>query len=256
MLRNLSVASGALIALAVAAAPAMAQQAGSWTGPYAGLNLGYGGGSFHYPYSGTTDAAGTSPTSGSVRQDSSGVLGGVTLGYNYEMPNGLLLGFETDIDASDISGNAGYYNLNSAGGVSNAQVDTRIDYLGTARVRIGKALFNNRFVPYVTGGFAYGGVRSESAANCAACGAGGTAASFGYVSPSQTQTGWTVGGGAEYALTSHLSVKAEYLYVDLGQVNLNYGGSTFAGPGYTVYNANIDEKADANIVRVGFNWKF
>ena len=78
----------------------------------------------------------------------------------------------------------------------------------------------------------------------------------GYVSPSQVQTGWTVGAGAEYALNRHLSFKAEYLYVDLSQANLGTPGGTFTAPGVTLYNASVGEKTDANVVRVGLNYRF
>ena len=36
------------------------------------------------------------------------------------------------------------------------------------------------------------------------------------VMPGGTQTGWTLGGGAEYALNERISLKAEYLYMDFG----------------------------------------
>jgi outer membrane immunogenic protein len=253
MIAKLCLTSAAAAALALAAVPALAQDApATWTGPYVGLNLGYGGGSFKYPYSGTTDIAGTNPVAGQARQDSSGVLGGVTAGYNYEMSNGVLVGLEADIDASDIGGKTQVYGADNSAAAA-ADIASRIDYLGTARVRVGKAMFGNRFVPYVTGGFAYGGVRSDANYACSSC-TGYTSASFD--SPNHLQTGWTVGGGAEYALTRHLSMKAEYLYVDLRDRNLDYGGGQFSGPGFTTYNTNIGEKADANIVRVGLNWRF
>jgi outer membrane immunogenic protein len=252
MIRKLCLASAATLAAAVAA-PAFAQETPTtWTGPYVGLNLGYGGGDFKYPYSGTTDAAGTNAINGRLKQDSSGVLGGVTAGYNYETPNGLLLGLETDIAASDLGGKANYYGVQSAG-TGAADVSSNIGYLGTARARVGKAMFGNRFVPYLTGGFAYGSVRTEANYACGSC-SGYTSAA--YDSPYHPQTGWTVGGGAEYALTRHLSMKAEYLYVDLSDRNLDYGGGQFAGPGFAIYNTNLGEKTDANIVRVGLNWRF
>jgi outer membrane immunogenic protein len=193
MNRSFCLTSAATLALAAAAAaPAFAQDdsIGSWTGPYAGVNFGYGGGAFNYPYVGTTDAAGTSPTEGRLRQNSSGVLGGITLGYNYEMRDGLLVGLETDFDGTGVNANSGFSSFDTTG-ASTGSIQSRIGYLGTVRGRIGKPLFNNRFVPYITGGFAYGGVQSTVAANSSSAG------STGFISPTQVQTGWTVGGGAE-----------------------------------------------------------
>ena len=40
-------------------------------------------------------------------------------------------------------------------------------------------------------------------------------------SATETKIGWTIGAGAEYALPNNWSVKAEYLYYDLGSVTLN-----------------------------------
>ncbi|MBV8105186.1 MAG: porin family protein [Hyphomicrobiales bacterium] len=256
-IRSFCLTSAIAAAAALAAAPALAQDndVGTWSGPYAGLNLGYGGGNFKYPYSGTTDAAGTNPVSGHFRQDSSGVLGGVTLGYNYETRDGFVAGLETDIDASDLSGKTGFAEFPGTGTSYDGDFSSRINYLGTVRARVGHAMLNNRIVPYVTGGFAYGGVRTASNWNCSACFNGGPGnASF--VSPNQMQTGWTVGGGAEYALNRHLSMKVEYLYVNLGDSTLNGTGGTIGGPGFNLYNASVDEKATANVVRVGLNWRF
>ena len=70
------------------------------------------------------------------------------------------------------------------------------------RGRIGYAF--DRVMPYVTGGLAVGDVGAESAASPAS---------------SDTNVGWTVGGGVEAALAGNWTAKIEYLYVDLGDVN-------------------------------------
>jgi len=248
MLRTVTLASAAALGLASLglAAPALAQSADTWTwtGPYVGVNLGYGGGDFKYPFSGTTDAAGTNPAAGRARQSSSGVLGGGQVGYNFQMPNGLVLGLETDIAAADVGGRSSIFSA-SSGGQTAGDVSSTINYLGTVRGRVGKPMFDGRFMPYVTGGFAYGGVR-----NSANFTGGGLATN------TQTQTGWTAGAGAEYALNRHLSFKVEYLYVDLGSQNLTGPGSTFNAPAIGLFNANLREQTNANVVRAGLNYRF
>jgi outer membrane immunogenic protein len=254
MARSVTLASAAALAMASLglAAPAFAQSADAWTwtGPYVGVNVGYGGGDFKYPFSGTTDAAGTNRVAGQARQSSSGVLGGGQLGYNYQMPNGWVLGLETDIAAGDIGGKSSFYSAAAAGNVTTSGLDSKINYLGTLRGRIGKPMFDGRFMPYVTGGFAYGGVRTNASFNCTTCANVGA-----FSSGTQTQTGWTAGAGAEYALTRHLSFKVEYLYVDLGSQNLT-GAGTFNTPGGAVYNASLREQTNANVVRAGLNFRF
>ena len=252
MFRSLAFASAAAALLGVAA-PAFAQPAGdawNWTGPYVGLNAGYGGGDFKYPFSGTTDQAGTNPVAGRLRQSSSGPIGGGQVGYNVQGPGGLVFGLETDIDAANIRGRSSLSSIDSAGNFTSGGVESKIDYLGTVRGRVGAPMFEGRFLPYVTGGFAYGGVRNEVGFNCTACANGG-----GFATGTQTQTGWTAGAGAEYALDRHLSFRIEYLYTDLGSRDLT-GGGGFNAPGVSLFNADVREKTDANLMRAGVNFRF
>ena len=73
-----------------------------------------------------------------------------------------------------------------------------------------------------------------------------------------TRVGWTAGVGTEYAFGSGWSLKAEYLYVDLGRAsttstNLAAFVPAVAFPS-SVYTHSVDLKS--NIVRVGVNYKF
>ena len=73
-----------------------------------------------------------------------------------------------------------------------------------------------------------------------------------------TRVGWTAGVGTEYAFGGGWSLKAEYLYVDLGRATATSTNLvTFAGTGLSpsnVYTHSVDLKS--NIVRVGVNYKF
>jgi outer membrane immunogenic protein len=239
------------------AAPAFAQgsmDTVNWTGPYVGINLGYGGGTSNYPYSGSTAATGGSAVTGKTKTWNSGMLGGGTLGYNYEMPSGYVFGLETDLDGTDINGGVTSAGLmGSSASVQRQQ--SSIDYLGTVRGRVGKTFFNGRFLPYVTGGLAYGDVNTTSSVNCPSCGLNGAALSS--ASGKDTgQTGYTVGAGAEYALTKHLSFKAEYLYVNLGRQTLDRDTAEVSVPGANIYNVSSGVETTANIMRVGLNYRF
>ncbi|QBR70525.1 porin family protein [Beijerinckiaceae bacterium] len=211
----------------------------SWTGLYVGANIGYGGDRFAYPFNGFAPPF---VFSGSPTITSGGVLGGGQLGYNWEFPNNILLGFETDFDGAAIRGkataDAGAVILGLPVGAA-ASAGSRINYIGTVRGRVGYAF--DRFLVYGTGGFAYGQVNFT--ANAAAV-AGGVAAAIS-TSQNSNRTGWTAGGGVEYAITNNLTLKTEYLYVNLGtNTLLNAGG------------INIRQKTTANIVRAGLNYKF
>jgi outer membrane immunogenic protein len=69
-------------------------------------------------------------------------------------------------------------------------------------------------------------------------------------SNSDTLTGWTGGVGVETGLGGALSVKAEYLYADLGDIDT--GGAIFGG------GPTIDSTAEieSSIFRFGVNWHF
>jgi len=176
----------------------------NWTGFYVGIN---GGGGFGGSTSFSTPFPSTSfDTSG-------GVVGG-TLGYNWQMGQ-LVFGLEGDGDWSDIRGNAPCVGTTCS---------LRNDWLATARGRIGYAY--DRFLPYLTGGAAFGNVKTTIA---------------GIGSTDNTEAGWTLGGGVEANLAGPWSAKVEYLYVDLGN-----SGSVLGS------NANFR----TNLVRGGINYRF
>jgi outer membrane immunogenic protein len=218
----------------------------TWTGFYLGANVGFGGDRFVYPFDAIAVGGGAA-VAGSASINSSGVIGGGQVGYNWEFPNNFLLGFETDFDGAAIRGKT---TANVAGEIGGApfavaaQLGSRIDYIGTVRARVGYAW--DRFLVYGTGGFAYGQVNSAASASIAANG-GAVAIS---TSQNNGRTGWTAGGGFEYAITNNLTVKTEYLYVDLGTntlLNRNL---------FSVVAVNIRQKTTANIVLAGLNYKF
>jgi outer membrane immunogenic protein len=153
--------------------------------------------------------------------DGSGGLIGGTLGYNWQM-NQVVFGVETDIAWSGID-----TDQRCRGGARGCEVNN--DWLGTARGRIGLAM--DRFMPYIAGGLAYGDVDARVR---------------GFPGRSDTQAGWTLGAGVEFALSAPWTAKLEYLYVDLGDV----GCGRRCGPG----TGNLD--FNAHIVRAGVNYRF
>lgn len=207
----------------------------TWTGFYVGVNVGLAGDDYDYTGSAFGIAA------GGAHLTSSGVIGGGQIGYNYQFAGPYVLGIEADIQAASVTGEV---NVNGVvGGTAfAAKVGSRLDDLGTVRARLGYAILDNRGLLYATGGLAYGGVNSYLNASATGVGAFG-------VSKNTTGTGWTVGGGFEYALTNNWSFRAEYLYVDLGKESL-YNGPLF-GTG-----VNLGVEPRDNIVRVGLNYKF
>ncbi len=165
-----------------AKAPAMMVPFYNWTGPYLGINGGYGWGRSNWD----GFASGNNSTSGG--------LIGVTAGYNWQVPGGpWVFGIEGDIDWSNMRGS--FSNAFCAG------CETRNSWLGTARGRIGYAM--DRVMPYVTGGLAVGDIRANRP---------------GFSGVSDTKAGWALGAGIEAAIAPNWTAKLEYLHVDLGSV--------------------------------------
>jgi high affinity Mn2+ porin len=113
-----------------------------WTGFYLGGHFGYGAGSLGPD----TNAL---PLQGVFLPHSvTGLLGGYQMGYNRELANHVVLGFEADATFP------GPMDQAALARTAPAPFNTTIDYFGTARGRIGYAF--GPWMPYMTGGFAWG----------------------------------------------------------------------------------------------------
>ena len=123
-------------------------------------------------------------------------------------------------------------------------VDQKIKWFGTARGRLGYATGPALF--YLTGGLAYGNVKTTLTEL-----AGGTITS---ASVSDSNIGWTVGGGAEAALWGNWTAKTEYLYMDLGSTTSLNVSNTIAGAG--ALNRLLTSDVRAHIFRGGVNYHF
>jgi outer membrane immunogenic protein len=182
-------------------APAYVPPPYSWSGFYLGINGGGGLGRSNWDTVGGFNV--------------SGALAGGTVGYNYQIAHAVL-GVEGDVDWSGIQG--------STGGTS-----TTNSWLSTVRGRIGYAA--DRFMPYITGGGAFGTINASAPGL-----AGGSA----------TNAGWTLGAGLEFAIAGNWTAKAEYLYVSLGRFNCGVGCGA----------ATDNVSFNTNLIRGGINYRF
>lgn len=197
MLKSIVFVSALAIGLST---PALANEPDApihWDGPYVGVDVGLGSSTLRYPVAATVHASTDTTLSGEARQTSSGVIGGGHLGYNIET-GGLVL--EADIMASDVKGEttlAGSASGALTGGAAIGIV-SQLDYLGTVRGRVGVPLVNGRFLPYVTGGFAYGRVRTQlsGALNGTTSGSDSGVDVAAAKSFYSDQTGWVLGVGS------------------------------------------------------------
>jgi outer membrane immunogenic protein len=255
-----------------ARAPAVAAM--NWTGFYIGANAGYGWGHRSTDYTPNDGAsgqlfdpalAGAPPPSGSFT--SSGAIGGLQLGYNWQFNRNWLIGLETDFNWAGLKGSNTAFGTNS-GVPMSATVDERIKWFGTARARLGYLPADN-LLAYVTAGLAYGRVERSASYNNISAGtsfgisSGGISfnclpASACYSGSSgHTAAGWTTGGGFEYAFAKNWTFKGEYLYISLESKSTTETARVVLNPGETpsTFNANFG-RTTFNVARVGVNYRF
>ncbi len=233
----------------------------SWTGLYLGGQVGYAWSSGNLIYAGydpfSVTAFGTN-----VNGAPQGIIGGAHVGYNYQF-NQFVVGLEGTVDGTSLS-NSVTTNFSNAFAGSTVAADTSSDVQGSIRARIGYAW--ERALLYATGGVAFGsfsttynltgnisGIIGESSP-----GAADGQPFYGMNKFSNTRTGWTVGGGIDYAVTDNWSVFAEYRYTNFGTVSapgLAAAGFTTVG-GLTGAYLNANRSLNQSQVQVGFTYKF
>lgn len=230
----------------------------SWTGFYVGVNAGGAWGKLD-PQTSTT--AGSYFLASDVREidaigqpsgQASGFTGGGQIGYNLQFANNFVAGIEGDFDYLHLRAGNSSGSIYSCCAPSSFNVSTSssTDWLSTLRARVGFLAMPNLLI-YATGGLALSEARSSFLFTDDYLGGASASGQL-----SDTRVGWTVGGGAEYALTQNWSIKAEYLYADLGRRSTTgFVTSNFFGPAPTsVLTQSVDPKV--NIARVGINYKF
>jgi outer membrane immunogenic protein len=178
----------------------------TWAGFYIGAHVGYGWSSIEWQ-DGAFDGG----------HNGQGWLAGGQIGFNVQTGR-LVYGLEADATAGWIDGR-------------NDCCSHSVDWLYSARARLGLASADNRWLFYVTGGAAWADVSYSS----------------GFGGHSDTQFGWVAGAGIERALAPNLTARLEYLYYDFDRVTAPAGA---LGPGAT----DLDPRLQT--VRLGINFKF
>jgi outer membrane immunogenic protein len=250
----------ALFALLDASGALAAEPMPSWTGFYFGGHAGYSWGSVngdttetvlipqHSPFNFMPNSVAFSALERDLNPN--GGLGGIQVGYNFQATR-VVYGLEADLswtgkrDSFDFNGRKN--NLNFEDFIYQETLAAKLQYMGTVRGRIGYAFGD--FLPFFTGGFAWGQMKmdlswaaAQKPTGCPACTPFATASFSG--SQAETLVGWTIGAGFEYAFATHWSAKVEYLYVDLGKETY------FSGvPGGGAFGLQD------HIVRLGINFR-
>lgn len=269
---------------AVADEPPAESPAAFTQGFYAGLNAGYGWDaspsvrSSAVPVQANLDntffanlaATAAASATGVSRAPANGALGGGQAGYNYLIDR-YLVGVETDLQGASQHGRGGFLGV-ASGSVGNVpgvgpvpgssatavQTEKTLDWFGSLRLR-GGFLFTPTLLAYGTGGFAYGGATVENWVAHDTDAAFALFRSIGSVGHISTgRVGWTVGAGLEWRFAPMMSLKAEYLYYDLGRVQYSAGAIATLDPAGVANSAALvgNTRLNGQIARLGLNYHF
>jgi opacity protein-like surface antigen len=228
-----------------------------WTGVHVGVNLGYttsGDTNTNFIYEGTggfVKLYGGGGLPADVNLSSHGFLGGVQFGYDRVFFDKYLVGLESDLQGVT-SGNANWA-LWAGSPATYTQAGRNLPYLGTARGRVGYLVIPSVLV-YGTGGVAFGetDLRATyfSPALKPVLYMGGS-----WLGYDDMRLGWTAGAGVEWMFMPKWSLKAEYLYYDLGIANTANVGALFYTSGGLSAVAHT-ALFDGHVIRAGVNYHF
>ncbi len=149
------------------------------------------------------------------------LTGGMQIGYNHVLPSRVLIGVEAD---------ASFLNYLASDDLAwsrvgpSADVAQKIDYMATARVRLGYAF--PRWLIYASGGVAWSLTRFLE-------------------TPGITDDtdkvlhlykGWAAGAGAEVAIAPYWTARLEYLYRSFGHVDMVFPSGVMAGSSFETHS--------------------
>jgi outer membrane immunogenic protein len=190
--------------MAVKAPPMLPPPVFSWTGFYAGAEIG-GGWATQQTTIVTQPSATPAFPPGDVLNpiNLSGALGGLYGGYNYQV-NQVVFGIDGDYTWANLSGTGSDISpVPGNGDVANHW--DRMNWVATVAGRLGYAY--NNWLFFAKGGWAWAGFDGFTTTSSPA------GVLLNSSTTSSTRNGWTVGTGAEWGFAAHWSAKLEYDYV-------------------------------------------
>lgn len=203
----------------------------SWTGCYAGGHAGGLWGKSEKWIVRTQGGAFQGQSLGG--HDVDDFVGGVQAGCDYQFTGGFVVGVRGDYGWTQASGT--HPSAREFGVFYHSEIEALASVTG----RIGYAW--DRLLVYVKAGAAWEDVDYSASTIIV-----GTA-----FRASDTRSGWTIGGGGEYAITEHLSAFIEYGYYDFGTERVRFTPQLVG-----LSTAFLDIEETANVVRAGVNLRF
>jgi len=239
--------------------PTYNHKAPSWTGFYVGINAGEGLGtssartSTVFAPTGYFASSSVPAVNSTGKQDLTlnGITGGGQFGYNKQF-SWLVLGLEADFGALSTDASATTQTTYPCCAPSSFTVKQGVttDWIATVRPRMGVTLGKHTLL-FVSGGVA------ETEIHYSSLFTDTFASAYEYAKvPSTLKTGWVAGGGMEFALCKHWSVRPEYLHASFG--NASGVGTPLTTSLGSFSTSVFQHRADLNtdLVRLALNYRF
>lgn len=152
-----------------------------------------------------------------------GFVGGVTLGYNAQRGKWMF----------GVEGDYGFVSASDRAEIDGALDASDIKANGHGRVRFGVAA-GDRFTVFAAAGFAlarYSAIVGFAGDN---------------ITRDKTLGGYSIGGGADIAVSPSVSIRGEYLFDDFGNTTIEGGGGVF----------NREHDVETHTFRAAVLWRF
>jgi outer membrane immunogenic protein len=211
----------------------------SWTGFYFGAHGAYMWTDIEHPL------LPPAPAGPPVQELDGGLLGG-QIGAQYQFGTGLVLGVEADISKGNLSTTVRDGNYITQTGT--------IELMGTVRGRVGYAF--GAFMPYLTAGFMWDRVgQNQTCPDPAGVPFGHCRPAAGFapynITVTETNTGWVFGGGLDWKVAQHFSVRVEGLRFSMDDKEYQRG---ITPSGKDLGPTTIGH--DGTMFRIGANYHF
>ncbi len=177
-------------------------------------------------------------------------------GYNLQLNNKSIIGFEIDNSTVNQTANGDLINYDLT---SNQRTDkviskTSIHNIQTLRLKYG--LEQNNIYYYITGGLALTEVKRQVTALAS------DGANIFYLDPGTNiqktsfESGYALGAGLEMPIKDNLTFSLKYMYTDFGSIKYTYNGFATV-PGVTFSElGNQKIKLDNSMLTIGLNYHF
>lgn len=224
--------SGAAIAADISAPTAY-----DWSGVYVGVHAGYDKADVSYDFASITEGYFNENRGTHFSEELDGFVGGGQVGFNWQYEN-LVLGLEgafTWVDFDETSTSPFY--------PGSDEFESKVDWIAAITPRVGLTVENVMF--YAKGGVAFADITARIQDNNAEL----------FVETQKKRAGWTIGGGAEYALSENWIVGAEANYYDFGSFYAGENTTTFEGaPGIPSSDHDVSTTMWSVLARVSYKF--